>query len=75
MSCKLEHVYVVFPEGAEPPVYEGANPGTAAAVLASNPHSDDFSSGAFVVVSHRDESYCADETACVEADASTYKAF
>lgn len=71
MECKQKHRYEVFDEGAQDTgMYIGPSARNAADKLRGLNHSPDFTSGAFVMATHPDRSFCLEATRYVENRAS-----
>lgn len=67
MDCKLKHTYEVYDEGAhDRGMYRGSSAEVAAGTLRPLNHSDDFSSGAFVLATHPDRTFCLEATKHVQ---------
>lgn len=71
MDCKLKHRYEVFDEGSHNEgMYIGPSARDAADKLRGLNHSPDFTSGAFVMATHPDRSFCREATLYVQDRAS-----
>ena len=71
MSCTLPHTYEVYDEGIhDKGMYRGSSESDAVDTLRLLNHSEDFNSGAFVLVTHKNGSFCAEATRGVQRRAS-----
>jgi len=70
MTCDQRHTYEVYDDGAPDSMYRGNSARYAADALRPLNHNHDFSSGAFVMATHTDGTFCLKATRDVERRAS-----
>lgn len=74
MSCDQKHTYEVYDELAPDSMYRGSSVTDAADKLRPLNHSPDFSSGAFVMATHTDGTFCIEATKDAERRATIQEA-